>query len=155
MHRNGFKLAPYGPQEFQLVKDDNILCIAVSNTAAGTVKIFHGKQKRHFISRKKGLIKTKTLLENEYGVRLASLSPEKSDANSGIINMEENHFHYEFSNKPGKELLIYNNDKFIPVATCGLPVSVSNDKQTANLLLMIFSWYLEVSGKVIQKFHSL
>lgn len=132
-----------GHQQFQLVNSDTVLCTAIYQPSAGTVRISQDQQKRNFIFRKKGLLKTKTLLENEYGVMLANLVPDKNDVNSGIINMEENHFHYSFSAIAGKEITIYEQNNFTPFATCGLPSSAANDKHSAQLMLMTFCWYLE------------
>ena len=111
-------------------------------------------EKRLFFIEKRGFLQSKTVIKNEYGIKLGELYGESWEANEGIIELDGKKYFYEFTHTSEPELIIYNDEsKSKPLVSCSLS-SVSEEaaaivKKSKSLhdtkypsLLMGLCWYL-------------
>ena len=108
------------------------------------------KQKRVFLIRKEGFLRNKTVLRNEYGMKIGELGHENKE---NFIDVNDERFYYTTHNNPLAQLVLYKDSKDKPFVTCGLStkegtaaVHFTKDKQLADTshpgLLMALCWYM-------------
>ena len=128
-------------------KDDKLLTLTLhpfSNSARVECK----DEKRVFLIRQEGFRRNKTVLRNEYGIKLGELGVEDK---GNFIDVNNERFYYTIHNNPLAELVIYKESIGKPIVICGLNVNNGNpsvhigkgkslNSQTS--LLMALCWYM-------------
>lgn len=117
-----------------------------------SARIEYADEKRVFLIRKEGFLRNKTVLRDEYGMRIGQLGYEKSNATTGVLELNDEKFFYTIHNNPIAELVIYKETKDKPFITCGLQTDNGNtsiklakgDQLSASqhFLLMAVCWYM-------------
>jgi hypothetical protein len=111
-------------------------------------KIEYGDEKRAFTLRYEGFLKTKMVMRNEYGVRIAQISAENKE-NTIVLNDEK--LFYTVTEGKEPRVIIYRESADKPLAVCNL--NLNNDKSmlpsvkpsaTQHSLLLALCWYLFV-----------
>jgi len=105
------------------------------HVAHGTIRIL-SDEPRVFQLHKKGFLKNRTRLLNEYGIKMATLV-EDIEASSGHIEMDDKKFRFSIHNRLYKEVFIYSDDSEKAFITCDLPSALNNYKT----LLLVLCWY--------------
>ena len=109
------------------------------------------KERRVLIIDDEGLLKTKSVLKNEYGVRIGSLNYDNFSDSQGSVDIEN--IKYRFNVKHGEtpELNIYKGSRRNLVYNCQLVAddikSRIKGSQTASLIIAV-SWYLFLKEEV-------
>ena len=114
-----------------------------------TAKTETENSRRNFHIDKEGFLLNKTILKNEYGVRIGQISHEILFKNVGFIELNEERFHYSIQNNPLTELIIYKKSKKEPLLVCGLKTQRENtfvhfakNEENISSLLMALCWFL-------------
>jgi len=117
-----------------------------------SARIEYAREKRVFLIRKEGFLRNKTVLRNEYGIRIGQLGFDKNKASEGTIDLEGEKFFYSIQNNPHNELVIYKETKDHPFVVCGLKAKDGNHsvefnknnqlKPSQHFLLMALCWYM-------------
>lgn len=117
-----------------------------------SARIQYADEKRVFLIRKEGLLRNKTVLRNEYGIRIGQLGFDKNNASEGTIVLENEKFFYSIKNNPPAELVIYKETKDHPFVVCGLEPKNGNPrvefnknnqlKPSQHFLMMAVCWYM-------------
>lgn len=116
--------------------------------ASSAARIEYADERRVFLIRQEGLLKNRTVLCNEYGIRMGHAGSEN---NRDFIEMEEERFFYNIDNKMEPAVTIYKESQDQPLAVCAfaLPdhnMQGSNHKRIWDKagygLLMTLCWYL-------------
>jgi hypothetical protein len=129
-------------QVYHLYKDDKKILTLVLNPFSNTARVECEKQKRIFLIRKEGFMRNKTVLRNEYGIKIGELGHDNKE---NFIDINEERFYYTIQNNPREE----NN----PFVTCGMnakegdtAVKFTKDKKLSDTtypgLLMALCWYM-------------
>lgn len=92
-------------------------------------------EKRYFTYRKKGVLKNKVVLENEYGTNLGKLEKE---AGREYILLEDKKYYLNFLNQ--QEVVITTEDSQKPLAVCSL--DPQDTGPTKKGLVMVLCYYL-------------
>lgn len=92
----------------------------VFNADLNTARIEHKENKRMFMMERVGFLKSKTILKNEYGVKVGQFGSEKWNSPKGFIDLDKERYYYSISNEKLPELVIYQSQKNHPLFTCGL-----------------------------------
>jgi hypothetical protein len=92
----------------------------VFNSDLNTARIEHKENKRMFMMERVGFLKSKTILKNEYGVKVGQFGSEKWNSPEGFIDLDNERYYYSISNELLPELVIYKSQKTNPLLTCGL-----------------------------------
>jgi len=115
-----------------------------------SARIQYEDTKRVFNLRKEGFLRNKTVLRNEYGIRIGQLGTDKARPGEGTIELNEKKFNYTLQNNPLSELVIRSEENK-PLIVCGLAseygraaVELSRHQpgNAEHFLLMALCWYL-------------
>ena len=135
---------------YHLYKDDKKILTIALNPFSNSARVECEKQKRVFLIRKEGFRRNKTVLRNEYGIKIGELGNENKE---NFIDVNDERFYYTIQNDPLAELVLYKESKDKPFVTCGLTskqgdpaVKFTKDKTLADTthpgLLMALCWYM-------------
>lgn len=118
--------------------------------ATNSARIDHPDEKRVFLIRREGFLKNKTVLCNEYGIRLGQLLYENKE---NFIELNHERFFYAIQNDPKNRVIIYKESIEHPLVVCALNITKENaslklDKDkiqplnALSSLLLALSWYI-------------
>lgn len=137
-----------GYSVYALWNNGRKLVTLVFNPSMNTARVEYADEKRVFLIRKEGFLKNKTVLRNEYGIRIGHTGSEK---NEDFIVLDNERFFYSVSDEKEPAVAIYKESKDQPIAVCGLDVQEGNHsvlpgrslkEDTRQSLLMTLCWYL-------------
>src|SRR5215467_2204668 len=119
---------------------EKILALAY-HPASGTVRISADDEKRVFLIGREGFLRRRTVLRNEYGIRIGQLTYDNNLDNQGMIDVYEENFIYTLQGDPDPKASIYRNSEMLAVTE--LP-AISEDISSDNydLLMLILCWYI-------------
>jgi hypothetical protein len=140
-----------GQQDYLLKEDDKTVLKLCYKKDLHTARVETEKERRVLIIDDEGLLKTKSVLKNEYGVRIGSLNYDKFSDTQGSVDIEN--MKYRFIVKRGEipELNIYKGTRRNLVYNCQLAFQDISSRikgsQTASLIIAV-SWYLFLNEAV-------
>ena len=138
---------------YELWNDEiKLVSLSISNRTKIS-RIECATDKRLFFIEKTGFLHSKTIIKNEYGIRLGELIGENRDAHEGMIELEGKKYAYSFNNITEAGLVIYDESKKKPLVSCHLSSPVDQAtavvKRSRSLhdtaypsLLLAICWYL-------------
>src|SRR5947207_7785123 len=97
---------------------EKLLALAY-HPASGTLRISADDEKRVFLIGREGFLRRRTVLRNEYGVRMGQLNYDSNQDNQGNIDVDNEQFNYILQNDPSPKAAIYRNTEML--AVCELP----------------------------------
>ncbi len=118
-----------------------------------TARIDFAETRRAFRIERKGLLKSKIVMKNEYGVNISQLDFEAAGANKGYIHLDDKRFLYSVDESDKEQITIYHSETEQPLISCSLanrPAETSGRKnvvQAYSHLLMTLCWFLFAPGK--------
>ena len=134
---------------FALWNNGKKLITLAFHPASSAARIEYADERRVFLIRQEGLLKNKTVLCNEYGIRIVHAGSEN---NRRFIDLGEERFFYNVDdNNRNDAVTIYKESKENPLAVCAFTLP---DHQQHSLaykplwdkarygLLMTLCWYL-------------
>lgn len=135
---------------YHLYKDDKKILSVIINPFSNAARVECEKQKRVFLIRKEGFRHNKTVLRNEYGIKIGELGQENKE---NFIDVNDERFFYTTHNNPLAELVLYKESKDKPFVSCSLTtkegdatVNFKKDKKLSDTshpgLLMALCWYM-------------
>jgi len=109
--------------------------------------------RRTFHIDREGFLLNKTILKNEYGIRIGQITHEILFKNEGFIELNDERFHYMIQSNPLAELMIYKKSKKNPLLICGLEAekektvvyfskAAESNPEKFPSLLMALCWFL-------------
>lgn len=137
-------------ETYHLYKDDKKILTLILNPFSNSARVECEKEKRVFLIRKEGFRRNKTVVRNEYGIKIGEFGQENKE---NFIDVNDERFFYSTRNNPLAELVLYKESKEKPFVTCGLNMEEGNtgvhfkkDKKLADTshpgLLMALCWYM-------------
>lgn len=155
-----FASADANHEVYNLFKDDKKILTLVINPFSHTARVECNNEKRVFQLRKEGFLRNKTVLRNEYGIKVGELGQENKE---NFIDVNDERFFYAISNDPLSKLVLYKDSKEKPIISCSLDSKEGNGavkfKKSKGLseashpgLLMALCWYmfLPVAKEVVE-----
>jgi hypothetical protein len=124
---------------------EKLLALAY-HPASGTLRMSADNEKRVFLIGREGFLRRRTVLRNEYGVRIGQLTYDNNQNNQGLIDVYEEDFTYILQGDPNPKASIYRNSEILAVTE--LP-AVSEDINSDNydLLMLMLCWYISTTVK--------
>jgi len=110
----------------ELWNDEQRLLTLHYNQFAQTAKVECENSRRIFKIDKEGFLRNKTILKNEYGVKIGELGTENWFSHEGFIDLNGERFNYTIQNNPSSQLVIYKSSKKSPLLVCGLTPNNGN-----------------------------
>lgn len=135
---------------YHLYKDDTLRLVLIYNPFSSSARVECNKEKRVFLIRKEGFLRNKTVIRNEYGIKIGELG---QDSGQRYIIVNDEKLYYNTRNNPLAELVLFNKTADEPVISCGLhtsngkaDVAFKKDKTLGDMqhpgLLMALCWYM-------------
>lgn len=143
-NKNGFEF-------FELWKETQKLMTLELNLFSQTAKIECYSSRRIFKIDKEGFLRHKTILKNEYGVKIGELSLENWFSHEGIILLNTQRYKYTIRKNALAELIVYNESAQTPLISCGLQLNKGNasidfkhhsNTEKQSIFLMALAWFL-------------
>lgn len=138
-----------GNSVYALWNNGRKLVTLVFNSSSNAARIEYGTEKRVFLIRKEGFRKNKTVLRDEYGMRVGYMGSEN---NVDFIELNNERFFYSLEDSDHPAVTIYKESKDQPLAVCDLNIVPNDvlgslrgkkiDDDTRYSLLMTLCWYL-------------
>ena len=129
---------------YELWNSKEKLLTLAYHPASGTLRLSADDEKRVFLIGREGFLRRRTVLRNEYGVRIGQLTYDNNQNNQGLIDVYEEDFTYILQNNSDPKASIYRNTEF--AAMSELP-AVSEDSDNHDLLVLILCWYISTTVK--------
>ena len=98
--------------------------------------------KRLFHYKKKGFLKNKLVLQNEYGAELGKIIKE---GRQKYIEVDDKRFYLNFKDDKNTEVEIIDEDKQEPIAVCSVEGDNPNDVTNYSLLMVMCFYLLQPS----------
>ena len=127
-----------GQEIYELRNSEQKLLTVTIQQRSGSLRITTNDEKRVFLVRKQGFLRSRIVLQNEYGIRIGQLSYE-NNFSAGVMEFDNERFNYSLHNGLLPELTIKRNEEII--ASCEFP-AVSNNNFPNDLLVLALGWYL-------------
>jgi hypothetical protein len=122
------------------------LLVLAYHPDSATLRISADNEKRVFLIGRKGFLRRRTVLRNEYGVRMGQLIDDTNLAKQGTIEIYKDGFTYVLQNDNKPKASIYRNAEMI--IECELPdVSKNISSDNHDLLMLTLCWYISTSVK--------
>lgn len=126
---------------YELWDAEEKLLTLIFHADSGSVRITADNEKRVFLVGREGLLRSRTVLRNEYGIRMAQLNYENAYDSMGTIDFDNEKFAYSIQKHFFSELTIYKNGESL--ITCELPpVHMESYQQDHDFLILTLCWYV-------------
>ena len=135
-------------QDYLLKEDDNTVLKLRYKKDLHTARVETEKERRVLIIDDEGLLKTRLVLKNEYGVRIGSLAYDNFSDTHGSVEIENIKYRFVITHGSTPELNIYKGSRRNLIYTCQLSF---DDKSTGvksqpSSFIIAVSWYLFLKG---------
>jgi len=145
-----------GQQDYILKEDEKIVLRLHYKKELHTARIETETEKRVLVIEDEGLLRTRLILKNEYGVRIGSLSYDNFSDTHGSVEIENTKFRFLIQhNTPASELHIYKGSRRNEIYNCQLSFDDTNNakgiKYQPPAFTIALSWYLFLKGSVKEK----
>ena len=134
-----------GQQDYILKEDDKTVLKLRYKKDLHTARIETETERRVLIIDDEGLLKTKSVLKNEYGIRIGSLNYDNFSDTQGSVDIEGVKYRFIVKNGEVPELNIYKGSRRNLVYSCQVVFDDISSRikgsQTASLIIAV-SWYL-------------
>src|SRR6266705_2398950 len=104
---------------YELRNSKEKLLTLTYHPTSGTLRISADDEKRVFLIGREGFLRRRTVLRNEYGVRMGQLSYDNNLENQGNIDIDDERFNYILQANIPSKAAIYRNTEMLVV--CELP----------------------------------
>ena len=142
---------------YRLWKNDKKLLTLTLHPFSNSARVETADEKRVFLIRKEGFRRNKTVVRNEYGIKLGELGNED---NRNFIDVHAERFYYNIESSAATKLLVYKQSDHEPFIICDIDDAnavsspmPSRSKQIDSHpgLLMALCWYMLLPATSPQK----
>lgn len=141
-----------GQQDYILKENDKTVLKLRYKKELHTARIETETERRVLIIQDEGLVKSKLVLKNEYGVRIGSLSYDNFSDTHGSVEIENTKFRFLVQHNEDAEVLhIYKGSRRNEIYNCQLTYDDKNIKAVKfhpMAFTFALSWYLSLKGHV-------
>jgi len=134
-----------GQQDYLLKEDDKTVLKLRYKNDLHTARVETESERRVLSIDDEGLLKTKSVLKNEYGIRIGSLNYDNFSDTQGLVDIEGIKYRFIVTKGETPELNIYKGSRSNLIYNCRLAfddiTSRIKGSQTASLIIAV-SWYL-------------
>ena len=134
---------------YQLWHNDEKLLTLTLNQFSSAARVECNDERRVFLIRKEGFRRNKTVLRNEYGIKLGELGQLE---NKRFIDLNDERFFYDVAKDGQPRMILYKDNAETPVLECGIQKKeLFPDLKLGNAaarmasytgLLMALCWYI-------------
>jgi hypothetical protein len=135
-----------GQQEYLLKEDEKTVLKLCYKNDVHIARMETDKERRVLIIEDEGLLKTKLILKNEYGVRIGSLNYDNFSTTHGTVDIENTKYRFSLKHSSSIELNLYKGSRRNLFYSCQLSIEDNNSKTTLASVILAVSWYLFLQG---------
>jgi len=138
-----------GQQDYLLKEDDKTVLKLRYKNDLHIARVETEQERRVLIIEDEGLLRTKLVLKNEYGIRIGSLNYDNFSVTHGTVDIENTKFRFYVNDQASTELHIYKGSRKNLIYSCQLSfedVKAKDIKQPLASLIISVSWYLFLKG---------
>ena len=142
-----------GQQDYLLKEDDNTVLKLRYKQDMHIARVETEKERRVLIIEDEGLLRTRLILKNEYGVRIGSMTYDNFSHTHGTVEIENTKYRFFITNAPITELHIYKGTRRNLIYSCQLSFDDNSKEiksQPASFIISV-AWYLFLKGTVPAK----
>lgn len=133
---------------YELRAENEKILTLVYHSDPGTIRISANDEKRVFFVGREGFLRSRTVLRNEYGIRMGQVAQENTqDDNHGTIELSGEEFVYRIQGDGPFDVIITKNGEMI--AECELPETSKSISGNGNydILILTLGWWLSANIK--------
>jgi len=131
---------------YELWNSKEKLLTLAYHPASGTLRVSAEDEKRVFLIGREGFLRRRTVLRNEYGIRMGQLTYDNNQDKQGMIDVSEEDFTYILQNNSDPKASIYRNTELAAVSE--LPaISADINSDNYDLLILMLCWYISTTVK--------
>ena len=138
-----------GQQEYILKENDKTVLKLRYKQELHTARVETETERRVLIIEDEGLLRTRLILKNEYGVRIGSLMYDNFSGSQGSVEIEGTKYRFLIPETSSPELHIYKGNRRNEIYSCQLSFDDTDAKkaksQAASFIIAV-SWYLFLKG---------
>ena len=142
-----------GQQDYLLKEDDHTVLKLRYKQDMHTARVETEKERRVLIIEDEGLLRTKLVLKNEYGIRIGAMTYDNFSRKHGAVEIENSRYRFFIVNASVPELHIYKGSRRNLIYSCQLLFDDNSREvksQPASFIIAV-SWYLFLKGTVTAK----
>jgi hypothetical protein len=126
---------------YELWDTEEKLLTLIYHPDSGSLRITADNEKRVFLVGREGLLRSRTVLRNEYGIWMSQLNYENAYDSIGTIDFDNEKLTYSIQKHFSSDLTIYRNGESL--ITCELPPAQKESYlQDHDFLILTLCWYL-------------
>lgn len=140
-----------GQQDYILKEGDKTVLRLRYKNDLHTARIETENERRVLMIEDEGLLRTKLVLKNEYGVRIGSLMYDNFSTAQGTIEIEHTKFRFFIDHNSNPTLHIYKGSRRNEIYNCELSFDDHDPKVVKSqppAFTMALSWYLFLKGLI-------
>lgn len=140
-----------GQQDYILKEDNKTVLKLCYKQDLHTARVETETVRRVLLIDDEGLLKTKLVLKNEYGVRIGSLSYDNFSDTHGSVEIENTKFRFVVQHGQAPELSIFKGSRSNQIYNCQLSFEDTSSKvkkYQPPAFTIALSWYLFLKGLV-------
>lgn len=140
-----------GHYTYQLDEDGSTVLKLTHNVDSHTLRIQTESLQRALIMEDEGLLKTKWVLKNEYGIKLGQLMYDNFNQKHGSFEIDGSRFRFVVQNGSVNELQIYKSSGRKLIYACSLSKEIANNDGGISFtspVIFAVSWYLVMKNIV-------
>lgn len=140
-----------GQQDYILKEEDKTVLKLRYKNDLHIARVETENERRVLMIEDEGLLWTKLVLKNEYGIRIGSLNYDNFSATHGSIDIENTRYKFSVQNGKTPELTIYKGPRRDLVYSCQLKIdNYSKEMRSqAPALIIAISWYIFLKNVTI------
>lgn len=135
-----------GQEDFLLKEDDKTVLKLRYKNDVHVARVETEKERRVLIIEDEGLLRTRLVLKNEYGIRIGSLNYDNFSITHGSVDIENTKYRFDVKQHESLELRIYKGSRRNLVYNCRLAIEDKNSKTALASLIIAVTWYLFLNG---------
>ena len=138
-----------GQQDYLLKEEDKTVLKLRYKQDLHTARLETEKERRVLLIEDEGLLRTRLILKNEYGVRIGSLTYDNFSDTHGSVEIENTRYRFIVQHGSAPELNIYKGSRRNLIYTCQLSFDDDNSKAAKvrpSSFIIAVSWYLFLKG---------
>lgn len=130
---------------FELWNNDKKILTLNYHPETGSIRVSSTQEKRVLMIGKEGFRKNRTVLRNEYGIRIAKVLHESNQNNGGVIEYDDTRLSYSILKDITTHIRILNemNDT---IADCEVPALPDKSTISYDHLVLGLCWYSYISS---------
>jgi hypothetical protein len=144
-------------EAYELWEDNKNLAGISFSAHTDNARVVSDLGKRLFFFEKKGTLTPRTIIKNEYGIKMGEVEQEKAGSKMSHVELDGKHYYYSFNENNSGELKVFDETMRNRLLSCSLKTFAAGIGQTNSSaleklpnLLLVLCWYAFHAGVPVQ-----